>query len=223
MVLGYFCTYGYIALILIIAEVSGKLHVLRQEGRRKLVHILLVFTWMIMLHFFQGTIHMILIPASFVLINMLSYKTAKKADGVTIPVLSAMERSGSEETPGTVYYAFSMMIMGIVSVIWKELTVPCGMGLFCMAFGDGFAGIIGKRSRGVFAKKIRKDKSLGGSMACFLCSILGCMLLQMWMGYPIQWAKLILLGVLSTALEMTENGLDNITVPFGCMLAAAIF
>lgn len=223
MVLGYFCAYGYIVLILIMAELAGKLHLLNQEGRRKLVHILLVFTWMIMLHFFQGTIHMILIPASFVLINMLSYLAAKKADGVTIPVLSAMERRGSEETPGTVYYAFSIMVMGILTLFAERLTVPCGMGLFCMAFGDGFAGIVGKRSTGIFARKIKKDKSLGGSLACILCSILGCLLLQMWMGYPIQWEKLILLGVLSAALEMTGKGLDNITVPFGCMLAAAIF
>lgn len=103
MVLGYLFSYGYVLFILLIAAIAEKFKLLGQEGRRKLVHVFLVFTWIIMVTYLKGSIHMVIIPASFVFLNMLSYWKAKTADGTSIPVLSGMERSGKEETPGTVY------------------------------------------------------------------------------------------------------------------------
>lgn len=218
MVLGYLFSYGYVFLILLTAAIAEKFKLLSQEGRRKLVHILLVFTWLIIVTYLKGTVHMIVIPASFVLLNMLSYRKAKKADGTSIPVLSSMERTGEEETPGTVYYALSIMVMGIITLMNEQMLIPCGVGLFCMAFGDGLAGIFGKISSGIFAKQIIKDKSLGGTLACIIFSMVGCILLQMLMGYELSFSKIVLIGICSAVLELTRHGIDNLTVPFGCML-----
>lgn len=220
MVLGYLFSYGYVLLVLLLSVIAEKFELLGQEGRRKLVHVLLVFTWIIMVHHFSGTIHMVIIPASFVLLNAISYRKAKKGDGDTIPILSSMERKGEEETPGTVYYALSIMLMGIITLINEQMMIPCGIGLFCMAFGDGMAGVIGKKTTGIFAKQIIKGKSLGGSIACIVFSIIGCGLLLLFMGYNLYFVKLIIIGICCAILELPDYGLDNITVPFGCMIIA---
>lgn len=222
MVLGYLFSYIYVFIILLIAAVAEKKQLLGQEGRRKLVHILLVFTWLIMLKYLKGTIHMIVIPLSFVILNLLSYLKAKKDDGSNIPILSGMERKGVEETPGTVYYALSIMIMGGFSLLNEEWVIPCGMGLFCMAFGDGMAGIVGKHVSGIFANHITSEKSLGGSIACFVFSILGCVLLLMFTKQEIVLLKMFIMGVTCMLLELPGKGIDNLTVPFGCMTMAIL-
>lgn len=220
MVLGYLFTYGYVLMILLIAAIAEKFKLLGQEGRRKLVHVLLIFAWIIMVRYFKTSIHMVIVPASFVLLNTISYWKAKKNDGSKVPILSSMERIGDEETPGTVYYALSIMIMGIIVLLNKQMVVPCGIGLFCMAFGDGMAGVIGKKVKGIFAKQIVRGKSLGGSIACVVFSVIGCELLFLCAGYDFHFWKLIVVGISCAILELPDYGLDNITVPFGCMLIA---
>ena len=221
MVLGYLFSYGYVLLVLLMAVIAEKFKLLSQEGRRKLVHVLLVFTWIIMVTYLRGSIHMVVIPASFVILNMLSYLSAKKAVGPSVPILSSMERTGKDETPGTVYYALSIMIMSIVTLVNEQMIIPCGIGLFCMAFGDGMAGVVGKKASGIFAKPITKEKSLGGSIACIIFSIVGCELLLLFMGQDPAIARVALIGILCGVLELPGHGLDNLTVPFGCMMIAA--
>ncbi len=222
MVLGYIFSYGYVLLVLLLAVLAEKFKLLNDEGRRKLVHVLLIFTWIIMLRFLQGSIHMVIIPATFVVLNYFSYLSAKKSDGREIPILSSMERSGDEETPGTVYYALSIMILCGVTLVKEDMIVPCGIGLFCMAFGDGLAGVFGKRMTGFLAKRLIGDKSLGGSLACIIFSILGCELLLLLTGQDLMPMKIAVIGVICALLELPGNGLDNLTVPFGCALAASI-
>ena len=222
MVLGYLFSYGYVLFVLLLAVIADKFKLLSQEGRRKLVHVLLVFTWVIMITYLKGTIHLIVIPASFVLLNTVSYLKAKKADGSAIPILSSMERSGEEETPGTVYYALSIMIMGIITLIDETWFIPCGIGLFCMAFGDGMAGVVGKKARGIFARHITGEKSLGGTLACIVFSIIGCELYLLLMGADPALAKILIVSVMCAVLELPGRGFDNLTVPFGSMLVASL-
>lgn len=222
MIIGYLFSYGYILCVLSAAVMAGHFRLVGQEGKRKVVHVLLVFTWMILVQYFKGTIHIILIPASFVILNYLSYKLTKKADGTKLPLLSAMEREGEEETFGTVYYAFSVMIMGLITLFSDKMLIPCGIGLFCMAFGDGMAGIFGKKSRGIFAKKLWRDKSLGGSLACAVFSMAGCLLFASFAGCEIELAKIFMIGVSCAVLELAGHGLDNLTVPFGCMIITSL-
>ena len=222
MILGYIFTYAYIMLVLFAAVVAEKFHLLGQEGRRKLVHISLVFTWLIMIRYFVGTIHLIIIPATFVILNLFSYLNAKKETGSSIPILSSMERTGTEETPGTVYYALSIMVAGGLTLLNENWMIPCGLGLFCMAFGDGMAGVVGKNTSGVWAKHITKEKSIGGSIACFVFSVAGCALLLVCLGQEVSLIKVVILGLVCTVLELPGQGMDNITVPLGCMGIAGV-
>lgn len=221
MVLGYLFSIGYVLTILLIAAAAEKYDLLKQEGRRKFVHIMLAFTWAIMARFFAGTIHLVIIPAVFVLLNSLSYISAKKGSS-SIPVLSSMERAGEEETPGTVYYACSMMLMGIILYFWTDMMIPCGIGLFCMAFGDGMAGVMGKRSCGILKKQILSGKSLGGSLACILFSAIGSSIWLLLMRREVACIPVLLIGVICAVMELPGHGLDNLSIPLGCMLAAKI-
>lgn len=221
MVLGYLLSFGYVLMILIVAAVAEKYHLLEQEGRRKFVHITLVFTWVIMVHFFAGTIHLVLIPAGFVLLNSLSYLNSKKGTA-SIPILSSMERTGEEETPGTVYYAISMMMMGMILYFRQDMLIPCGIGLFCMAFGDGMAGVIGKKSFGVLKKQFLPGKTLGGSLGCVIFTIIGCSIWLSLMGKAVVPLPVLVVGIVCAILELPGQGLDNLSIPFGCMIVARI-
>ncbi|MGN0986313.1 MAG: hypothetical protein ACI4OO_00560, partial [Otoolea sp.] len=103
-----------------------------------------------------------------------------------------------------------------------ELTVSCGIGLFCMAFGDGLAGVIGERTRGWWAGQWVRGKSIGGSLTCVVGSIAGCSLLSLLMGYHLSGTVLLLVGIGCAVLELPGKGLDNLTVPFGSMLLAQL-
>lgn len=220
MVLGYVLSYGYVLLVLLAAFGAERLELLNREGRRKLVHVLLAFTWIIMAAYLKGTIHMAVIPASFVAVNLCVYLAAKKADGVSLPIFFNVERTGEAETPGTVYYAVSILLMCVLTLLSEQMLLPCGIGIFCLAFGDGMAGVFGKKAKGIFACRVTKSKSLGGSLACLIFSVAGCELLMLLTGESAAFPKILLIGAVCAVLELPDSGLDNLSVPLGCMLLA---
>ena len=222
VVIGYLLNYGYVFFILGVAAVLSRRMEMEQESCRKLIHIFMVFVWCILQKTLGGSIHMVVIPGTFVLLNLLSYLTVRYETSWKLPVFSAMERPAREETPGTVYYAAAIPLMGVLSLLYPGLTAACGIGLFCMAFGDGLAGIIGGRTRGFFAKQWVRGKSLGGSLACVAGCIVGSLFLSFLMGYHLPLASLLLIGICCAILELPGKGLDNLTVPFGSMLLAQL-
>lgn len=220
VLLGYLFSYGYVFAVLGFSQLCKKLLRITQEDARKIIHVGLVFTWLIIIRFLKGTVHSVIIPGSFVVLNYLAYLAATRPGRLKIPLLSAMERDGGAETPGTVYYALSIAVMALITCLVPPMLTPCGIGLFCMAFGDGMAGAVGKRLRGIWKKPLAGDKTLGGSLACVIFAAVGSMILLLATGQPIHLGKLALLGIICGVLELPGKGLDNLTVPFGCMLAA---
>jgi len=220
IVTGYLLSYGYVFAVLGFSRLCRKCFHIAQEDARKIIHVGLIFTWLILSHFLADTVHSVIIPGTFVVLNYITYLSATRPGWLKIPLLSAMEREDGEETPGTVYYAMSIAAMALISNLWPQMRTACGIGLFCMAFGDGMAGAVGKRMQGVWRTPIAGGKTLGGSLACIVFSALGCAILLLCTGQAVPFGKLVLLGVLCGVLELPGKGLDNLTVPFGCMLAA---
>ena len=72
--LGYLFTYIYVFFILIILGILKSKKIIKEQTSRKLVHILMGFTWIIMNYFFKISIHMIILPITMVLFNYISYK-----------------------------------------------------------------------------------------------------------------------------------------------------
>ena len=105
------------------------------EATRKLAHIALGGWWLIAARFFDSPLWAAALPAAFILVNAFAYRRQK---------LSFMGRDDGEDTPGTVYYAVSLTTLALFSF---GIGAPYmgALGFFCMAFGDGFAAVLGKR------------------------------------------------------------------------------
>ena len=134
------------------------------EATRKLVHIALGLWWLIAWAFFTSAVWAAVLPAAFVAVNAFAWRRQKMA---------FMERTGAEETPGTVYYAASLTLLALFS-FGIGLPFVGALGVFCMAFGDGFAAVAGKR----FGKRplalAGSEKTLMGSAVMFLASFVSC-------------------------------------------------
>ena len=198
--IGFIVSVIYIASILVISMFLSKKG---EEISRKFVHIMLSNIWFIYLFFIDSLVVACILPALFVLINILSYK---------FKLIKSME---SENNHGfrTIYYAISILI---ISAFSYYLNIPMigTLGVLVMGYGDGFAAIIGK---GVNSPKYRignTTKSLAGSLTMLIVSmIISCIVLNL-LGAEYFVLKAICISVLATILEaISIKGLDNISVP----------
>ncbi len=190
------------------------------EATRKLVHIALGGWWLIAAAFFTSPVWAAALPAVFILVNGWAWRRTR---------LKFMGREGAEETPGTVYYAVSLTALALFSF---GLGAPYvgALGVFCMAFGDGLAAVVGKRFGGAGA-----GKTVAGSVTMFLASLVSCVGVLVWgavggwqgaapvfaglsdvVGFAVATAIAVGLAAAATWFErVSPAGLDNVTVPLG--------
>ena len=212
--IGILVSYVYIALVIIGAKIFEKKG---KEASRKFIHIMLGNWWFIAMYYFTNVWFAAFVPATFVIINYISYKK---------DLIKVMERD-VQDGLGTVYYAISLLILVIVSFgVYKEPSLGLIPNLV-MAYGDGLAGLLGRMIKSKRYKLSDTKKSVAGSITMFVISTL------LIGGYLLYWHKeifwstphwplvAVLIGFAITAIEaISEKGTDNITVPLGtlCML-----
>ena len=204
------------------------------EATRKLAHIALGGWWLIAARFFDSPLWAAALPAAFILVNAFAYRRQK---------LSFMGRDDGEDTPGTVYYAVSLTTLALFSF---GIGAPYmgALGFFCMAFGDGFAAVLGKR----FGRRVLVGccgKTLVGSATMLMVSFASCAVVLMApppfgaggiLGAPggafaplgplaASLLAAALLAAVAAAIEaFSVEGLDNLFVPLGVSaLYAALF
>ncbi|MCQ2592695.1 MAG: hypothetical protein MJ188_07905 [Treponema sp.] len=204
ILLGYLFTYGFILCTFAISLLFNKLNLVKEEGSRKIVHIMVCFCWWIINRFLGGTIHQIIIPVSMIIVNWILNKKAN------IPGMSRKE----DESNGTVWYAVSFTVMNIVSFFVPAFTVSAGFGIFTLSFGDGFAAIFGKINSKANLK-IMKHRSLFGSLSCFIFSALGIVLVSLLTGCWLSVPFILLTALFATILEFIGGRFDNLVIPFG--------
>ena len=212
--IGILVSYVYIALVIIGAKIFKKKG---KEASRKFIHIMLGNWWFIAMYYFTNVWFAAFVPATFVIINYISYKK---------DLIKVMERE-VQDGLGTVYYAISLLILVIVSFgVYKEPSLGLIPNLV-MAYGDGLAGLLGRMIKSKRYKLSDTKKSVAGSITMFVISTL------LIGGYLLYWHKeifwstphwplvAVLIGFAITAIEaISEKGTDNITVPLGtlCLL-----
>lgn len=211
--LGILVSYLYIALIIIGAKLFEKMG---KEASRKFIHIMLGNWWFIAMYFFTNVWFAAFVPATFVIINYISYKK---------DIIKVMERE-QQDGFGTVYYAISLLMLSIVSFgVYNQPSLGL-VPTLVMAYGDGFAAIFGKLIKSKKYKLGDTKKSFAGSAAMFLIStfIIGGYLAFYHSAF---WATphwpvvTCLMAFAITALEaISGKGTDNITVPIStlCLL-----
>lgn len=204
--MGYLVTLGYVFFLIfvlgaLIRKVGGV------ETSRKTIHIMLFMVWVLIDVFFRNTIHQVIIPVIFLILNALSYR---------FRIYGSIERT-TDNHMGTVYFA--MAITGVMAVAYFEpaFYLPSGAAAFCLTFGDGFAALIGKKWK---THQVRPHKSLGGMTACFI-SAGGALLLFRWLRWPaMSLLSVLLLALLTAVAELCERGLDNFTITFSVFFAS---
>ena len=202
---GYLITYLYVFSVIFGIGFIQKAAKFSAEVARKIIHILLCFTWLLLYHCFWDNWQIIIIPISFVLINYLSYR---------FKLLKMIEReSQSDNHKGTIYFAVAMTALMGCALIFPSTIMMTGISVFCLCFGDGFAALFGQ----MFIKRvfIRNGKSVQGSVACIIGTIIGLAIFMLIMHYHIPIYAIIVLSVSTALLELVGRGLDNFSIVAG--------
>ena len=199
---GYIAIFGYIFLLIFWMGniIRNKTNV---EISRKTIHIMLFAVWVLIDIFLKYTVHQVIIPVIFIILNVLSYKFG---------IYKSVERTNQNHL-GTVYFAIVVTLVMLMSYINHDLYYCSGLAILCLTFGDGFASMIGHSYK---SRKIYGEKSLYGTIACAMASILSMFLYtQFYSLSACSFSCIILLGLYSAVFELVQNGLDNFSVTLG--------
>lgn len=213
ILLGYIFSYLYLFAVIFGTNILKKVFNMNIEISRKIVHILVGFIWLILYKYLANTIHIVIIPLTVIALNFCSYK---------FKLFKVFERDDDNKNHlGTVYYAISMTILSIISLIFPKMLIPYGISVFCLSFGDGFAAIFGcsVKHKNIH---IMKEKTLVGSIACIIGAAIGILLIKLILSIDISFLELIILSISTGVLELVGSGFDNFSITFGIALLSRI-
>ncbi len=208
IILGYILTYSYLTIILLGTTLLKKKFNYKEETTRKIIHILVGFSWFIMVYFFNTTIHLIIPPLTFIFINYLSYKK---------DLIKSMERT-KNKSKGTIYYALSFTILAFITYSKPDFLPYYGIGVLTMALGDGLAPFMNFNSKLEIGST---KKTYTGSACVFIIALIISILFNNY--YSLNYTILNYITMASSAciLEFTGfQGFDNLTLPIGLSLIA---
>ncbi|MBU1750150.1 MAG: hypothetical protein KKA73_20895, partial [Chloroflexi bacterium] len=157
---------------------------------------------------FENWYFAIIPPLSFIVLNYISYRRE---------VFKAMELEDKGNL-GTVYFPISFAL--VIALCWARPAVIAA-GLMPMTWGDAFASIVGVRWGRHRYTIGGTTRSLEGSAAMFLFSLVSVFLVLWGLGTPSGAAGLyaLVVAVVATVVEaLSVRGLDNITVPLVSVL-----
>ncbi len=172
------------------------------ETSRKIIHISLFMVWVLIALFLRDTVHQIIIPICFLILNGLSFK---------LKLFGSIERE-SENHFGTIYFAAAVTAIMTVAYIYPVLFPYTGVAVFALTFGDGFAALVGHYTK---SPKIYRNKTLFGFLACFVATFISVLALKFICSLEITIFNVAVLSLLCAILELICFGLDNffITIP----------
>ena len=205
---------AWVGLIICIAWVVSRFTDSEPEIIRKIVHIgtgnVILIAWWLDIPPYVG------ITASIFasIITLLSYKFH------ILPGINSVGR----HSLGTFFYAVSIGVL--VGIFW-HLHQPqyAVLGIMIMAWGDGFAALIGKRFGKHKYMVFGSQKSWEGSLTVTFISYFICVnILLITEGNIWQtWVVSLIVALIATILEaFSFLGIDNLTVPIGSATCAYI-
>ncbi|CAJ0757349.1 7951_t:CDS:2 [Entrophospora sp. SA101] len=222
-------SYAYIFGLLVTVEVYQRKFNVPLYISRKIIHIGAGTYLFFLLYLFEQWEYVVLLNASFVLLNYISYR---------IRLFKSMDpQTGA--TLGTLYFPFSCaLLFGYYHEGWEN-GFPRGReyiaiaGIMAMTFGDAFASIIGKRygKRYYHVVTARSERrTIEGSLANFVTTAIAILFFWSIMSPPTllnsTWNYITgaLIGATaSTLLEaISPMGTDNISVPLGVSFILSI-
>lgn len=214
-IIGVFISIIFVGLIIVSAKLFEKAG---KEATRKYIHIMLSNWWIIAMIFFDNMWWAASVPALFVIVNYVSYKTN------LIKIMERDEGSEEKESLGTVYYAISLFILALLTFgpINNPLIGLCG--IIVMGYGDGLAAVIGKAVKSKEYKIGSSKKSVAGSSAMFIVTLIIMTGFFYYMNANLWMIKAIVIATVMTFVEAAcPKGTDNLSVPLLTSLLALLF
>ncbi len=222
-IIGLLASYSYAFGLLLLIEYIGQKARWPHFITRKIIHIGAgMWTWAILFlfdHWYIGIIPF----ATFIILNYVFYRQQS---------FKAMD--GDKESPGTVYFAFSITVLFLIG--WRHtgndslfLVLP---PIMAMTWGDAMASLFGRFKGKHRYSLFGATKSVEGSVMMFLFASLAIgisllVLKQNGLDVHLQsltnsglWMLSLGLGVIATVIEaFSPAGTDNLFVPLLTALA----
>jgi len=213
-------------------EKSGKLSTV---VTRKVIHTFAAPVWAVSWLLFSGGVFSrwlaMVVPLLFV-IQFIAIGTGKMQNENFV---RSMSRSGDprELLGGTLYYAFMMVVIGI---LWFYVppdgnlanATPLALVVFgCLAGGDGFADVIGRKYGGDRKFGIGgAEKTLAGVVGMFIGSFLFSFVLVFLFSIEVAAFSvvdlilpIVVVSLVATIVEaITPKGLDNLTISIAAIV-----
>lgn len=204
--LGILYSLLYITVVLAFATFVSEKYKVDPEISRKSVHIL-SGNWIFISHYyFDSFFYAVSVPILFIIINYFSAKYR---------LIKVIERgnTGVAQTYGTVYYSIATLILILMDYAFHQTYISY-MGMLIMAYGDGFAAILGLRFGTHFW--IFKRKTLAGCLTLFTFAFVISNSVLYWHFYHFKAIEALLISILAVIIEFnSDDGIDNITLPVG--------
>lgn len=206
---GYLIIFTYIfALIFLVGPLIKK--VTNLETSRKIIHIFLFMVWIFIDIFMKNTIHQVIVPIIFLILNSMSYK---------FKIYKSIERENKNHF-GTVYFAIAITIIMLISYIYPKFYYSSGVATFALTFGDGFAALIGYNTN---TKKICKNKSISGFISCFIATLFSLFIFSCFYNIPINFIMCLVIGIAVAIFELVGKGFDNFSVVLVSFVISYLF
>ena len=193
----------WLAVVLAGALGARRLWPQQRELSRKIVHIGAGFT--VPLAWWLEIPRQFALPAAalatlFALVNHRSQ---------LLPAVEDVDRRSA----GTIAYGVSITLL--IALGWPQQAQLISAAVLVMALGDGIAGLVGANLPSQRWRLFGQTKSLLGTAAMAMVSLL--VLASLLRGVP--WPSLLAIAGAATALEqLSWGGLDNLSVPLGVAL-----
>ncbi len=119
---------------------------------------------------------------------------------------------------GTIAYGIS--ITALIFLFWSTNPSAVTAGVLVMTFGDGLAGLIGRKLNSTQWIVFGQKKSLIGTLSMYLVTVFVLSSINYVIGINFAMVDIIMISSLATMLEqISPLGIDNITVPIGVAMS----
>ncbi|MFA5570285.1 MAG: diacylglycerol/polyprenol kinase family protein [Sphaerochaetaceae bacterium] len=214
--LGIFLSFALIGIVFVFGYTLVQLHLINESSIRKFVHIGVSHWWCILILFIDSLGFALCGPLLFTLINSAI---------VYFGIDKLMGLADSKHRWGLVYYPLSLTLLTLLGYTNALPIWACGMGVFVMGYGDGFAAVVGQRYK---SRSFGLGKSVVGFITMFVISTVVILFISL--VYRLADAKsvmgvskIIFIALIAALTEaFTPHGLDNVTVPLVVAITSSL-
>lgn len=193
----------YVAALIAVSEILRRIFHVPLEITRKIVHVGVGMTALVITAFFRDWTVAILGPLAFIAINYFSYRR-KIFQGIEIAEQGQL---------GTIYFPLSFVIL--TPLLWSRPALLAA-SFMPMTWGDATAAILGKRFGAHQFSVFGQVSSVEGSIAMLVFGFIATALALVGYGQPPVSSMLIafVVAIIAMAVEaVSPKGIDNLSVP----------